>query len=316
MEKHQRTANLQVVFVDIEKYSQRRTLTQIDVVDNFTSSLREAFSDISKRCLEYAQANDLNFQKDIIVLPTGDGSAVVFSFDGLHDIHLEFAKMLLANTYAKNQKEQCERFNQEGWCNCHPHFNLRVGVSEGKGIVYRDVNDCYNVAGSVVNMASRVMSIAERNQILFTSDAYAMIVDMVDDPKMVDHFVEFSNVDIKHGLKIKVYQYVDPSLPYLNSTPPADLMLKKRLKSLIDKMRSPGLGFPDIDLDQLDRKTLIDKAEHFINTMIEFDRKMKSPPLTTNISENQKSIMSQQPASSDSEERAEGDVSGKPEHNV
>ena len=32
--KHNRTAVLQVVFLDVEKYSQRRTLTQIGVIDS------------------------------------------------------------------------------------------------------------------------------------------------------------------------------------------------------------------------------------------------------------------------------------------
>ena len=91
MAQHNQIANMQVVFVDVEKYSKRRTLTQIQVVDALTHCLKAALAGISEKYVEYAQANSLNFKTDIIRLPTGDGAAIVFTFDGLHDIHLEFA---------------------------------------------------------------------------------------------------------------------------------------------------------------------------------------------------------------------------------
>lgn len=90
--RHNRTANLQVVFVDIVKYSKRRTLTQTEVIDQFTACLTRALKALARDHIDYAQANQLNFSTDVIVIPTGDGAAVLFSFDGLHDAHLDLPK--------------------------------------------------------------------------------------------------------------------------------------------------------------------------------------------------------------------------------
>jgi hypothetical protein len=81
-----------------------------------------------------------------------NGAAIIFSFDGLHDIHLFFAKKLLENINALNKINMCDKFIEQGWCNCHSNFFVRIGVSEGKGILYKDLNDGYNVAGDVINM--------------------------------------------------------------------------------------------------------------------------------------------------------------------
>jgi hypothetical protein len=155
MAKQNRIATLQVVFFDVEKYSRRRTAAQIDVVDAMTKSLNSALIAISQKYVHYAQDNTLNFNTDIIKLPTGDGAAVIFSFDGLYDVHLDFAKSLLNAAHELNSSNPCDTFANEGWCNCHPNFNLTVGISEGKGIVYKDVNGGFNVAGGVINMAGQ-----------------------------------------------------------------------------------------------------------------------------------------------------------------
>jgi hypothetical protein len=261
MERHQRTCNMQVVFVDIEKYSQRRTVSQIEVVDAFTDCLGKALHDISKEYLEYTQANGLNFQKDIIRLPTGDGVAVVFSFDGLHDIHLKFAKALLRHTHELKAANSCDKFQAQGWCNCHPTFNVKIGISEGKGIIFKDVNDLFNVAGGVVNMAARVMGFGERNHIMFTDEAFSQIVDMIDDPNMVDHFVTYADVEIKHKHKITIYQYKDADSQGLNNEPPTELVLKQRMNKIQEEWRSAGFGFPSVDMEKTDPKVMLDQVE-------------------------------------------------------
>ena len=250
MEKHNRTATLQVVFIDIEKYSKRRTLSQITVIDALTKCMKEALESVKKKHIEYAQTNSLNFQDDIITLPTGDGAAIVFTFDGLHDIHLNFAISLLESASNKRSGDKCEKFNAEGWCNCHPYFNLRVGISEGKGIIFKDVNNHFNVAGGVVNMAARTMGLGERNQIIFTEEAYNLIIDMVDNPHLVDFFKQFTDIELKHDVKVNVYQFIDKKLLFLNSAPPNELLLYERAKTARDKMRAAGFQIP---LDYVER---------------------------------------------------------------
>jgi class 3 adenylate cyclase len=270
MDKHNRVSNLQVAFVDIEKYSRRRSLTQIEVIDAFTTCFRNALNETAKHYIEYAQNNDVNFRDDIIALPTGDGAAVIFSFDGLHDPHLYFAKMLLCESYKLRQGISCEKFSQEGWCNCHSYFNLRIGLSEGKGIIYHDVNGGYNMAGGVINLASRVLGLVDSNQIAFTEDAYRHIIDMVDDPYFIEHFVEYSDIQIKHGLKINIYQFIDEDLEYLNSDPPCDLVLRKKTDDVMKTLKASGFPVPDLNTpDTMSREAQIQFMENFANLAIQ-----------------------------------------------
>lgn len=265
MAKHNRVANLQVVFADVEKYSQRRTLTQTEVIDRFTNCLGNALKSTAKEFVEYAQANDINFQTDIITLPTGDGAAIVFTFDGLHDIHLYFAKQLLKEIYEANGTTPCDKYNEQGWCNCHSNLGVRIGISEGRGIVYKDINGNFNVAGGVINLAARVMGQADRDQIIFTKDAFKQIIDMVDDPDLVDRFAEFRNIKIKHNLEIDVYQYTGEEEPYINSNPSKQLSLSKRSDEAIAKMTSLGFPTPEQLAPKVDREGLVGLIENMAN---------------------------------------------------
>lgn len=283
MAKHNRIANLQIVFVDIVKYSKRRTQTQTEVIDRFTQCLGQTLTNTSKEFVQYAQTNSINFQSDIITLPTGDGAAVVFSFDGLHDIHLFFAKRLLEEIYEANMSTSCEKYNDQGWCNCHPNFGIRVGIAEGRGIVFKDINNNFNVAGGVINSAARVMSMADGNQIIFTKDAYQQVVDMVDDPNLVDRFIEFKNVRIKHGLEIDVYQYTGEGEPYISNAMPEDLSMMQRTEKAISTLSNLGFPMPMKALKDLDVSKVVNVMETMAHTMSELQKDI-SPKQTIDVS--------------------------------
>jgi class 3 adenylate cyclase len=253
-----------VVFVDIEKYSQRRTQNQAAIVAAFTQHLRQALQKVSAQYVSYAETNDINMASDIIRLPTGDGVALVFSFDGLHDIHLQFALGLLGEIDAANEAMPCTTFAAQGWCNCHPKYVVRTGISEGRGVVFRDMNDNYNAAGEVLNSAARVMGLGDGQQILFTKPAYEQIVDMVDDVTLADRFTAYENVRIKHSHRIAVYQYVDPAVPALNSAPGVELTTMKGLEdatqNLASLMPGGGISMPDTPEHALKAAALIAEA--------------------------------------------------------
>ena len=117
---------------------------------------------------------------------------------------------------------------------------MRVGISEGKGIIYKDVNGNYNVAGSVINLASRVMGLVDRSQIAFTEEAYRQLIDLIDDPNLSDRFIEFTNVRMKHNVKINFYQYIGKREAYINSGPPEDTTLITRFSTLMDQVAQAG----------------------------------------------------------------------------
>lgn len=216
---------------------------QADVIDAFMACLRDALQRTSQQYVAYAQDNDLNFQKDVIALPSGDGAAVALPFEGLHNVHLFLAKELLRTVHEHNKKHSCEKFSEQGWCHCHPAFNLCIGISDGKGIIYRDINDAYNVAGTVINMAARVMGLAGPQQILFSEDAYRQFIDMVDDVRVDERFREFRSVPIKHDLSINVFQYVEPEAEYLNSNPVEKLDMAEKATKLMKNL-STTFGVP------------------------------------------------------------------------
>jgi len=269
MHKKNSSCNMQVVFLNIEKFSMRVTHNQIEVLNSFTNCLHHALNEVAKEYIEYAYANGLNFLNDTIFLSSGDGAAAIFTFDGLYDIHLAFARKFLQVAHVNIENNPCEKFTREGWCNCHDKFNLNIGISEGKGIIFKDINGRVNVAGNTVNMAARVMDLGERNHIIFSDNAFAEFLEMT--PNMNNRFVEFRGIEIKHGLKIKVYQYVEPSCVYLNSEPPSDIAAKHRMHSITEKF-SAGLRFPVIDLEQIGREDIADQLESITNTISGFGK--------------------------------------------
>lgn len=239
-----RSTNLKIVFVDVVAYSQRRSQTQAQVIDALMKSLEKARSETAKNYIQYCEDNGVNFRSDLILIPSGDGAAVCFPFEGMHDVHLFFAKQILKEVHAANSASHCAKFGEQGWCNCHANFNLAVGVSEGKGIIYRDVNDNYNVAGTVINLAARVMNLAERSQIIFTEDAYRGLIDVVNDPAMDEKFFQFKDVSIKAGQKINIFQYVETGADYLNVAPPKPVAIQQKANEAMKAMERIGFSMP------------------------------------------------------------------------
>lgn len=225
--------NLEVVFMDIVDYSKRKSTIQKKVIDNFTKTSQDALQVISQTYIEYAQENNVNFASDIIKIPTGDGLAVAFTFEGLQFIHLDFAKAILEKNHEHNIKNDCVRFKEQGWCNCHDNFNLRIGISEGKGIIFKDINGNYNVAGNTINIAARVMQMGDSNTILLTEDAYDGIIDMTPDTALEEDFNIFKNIKVKHGVKLNIAQYC-PKCDFINSQSPKDIKKELAFKKMLE----------------------------------------------------------------------------------
>ncbi|MBI4751787.1 MAG: hypothetical protein HY774_25165 [Acidobacteria bacterium] len=212
----------QVIFMDIEKYSKRNSSNQKKVIDKFIELIKNAIAEIKQinEFAEYATDNGIEFDTDIIKIPTGDGLAIVFTFieDKTTTLPLQFAQKLLHLIKSNNKKFACVQFQRENWCNDHNHFKLRIGINEGNGIVYKDVNRNYNFAGTTINMASRIMDFADGMQILFSENAYQKLVDF--DHTLTDNFKNSIEIEVKFGIKLKVRQYFSSDYEYINSESP------------------------------------------------------------------------------------------------
>lgn len=254
-------SNMQVVFVDIVSYSRRKSYAQVEVIRAFMKSIEEALFSTAQEFVSDTQKIDAQLRRDVVVLPSGDGAAIAFPFEGVPKMHLFFAGELLRIVDKTNRDMDCGIFREQGWCNCHGAFLLRCGISEGKLIIYKDLNGNFNIAGDVVNMAARVMGLADASQVFLTQEAHRLAIDMISG--METRFRRYRQAQIKHGLRIDVYQYIDDGLDGLDVSPRAGLGLADDAVEADDEVTPvapPPDGKEDIGASALDVKHLDSRA--------------------------------------------------------
>jgi class 3 adenylate cyclase len=214
-------ASLQVVFTDIVKYSLRSAYWQQQIISEFTKMCSQTIEAVLR---EYSstlgtELDDLN--KQVICIPTGDGVAIGFILPQLTEIHFWMVQQLAHAIELHNKNFVCEEFAAKGWCNCHPTFIVRFGVSEGKAILYTDINGQRNIAGTPINEAARIMGLAGPMQVLFSEPAFRTLSDLSQATQIKDTFRRFQDIEVKHGVKYTVYQYIGPDTAIDSSIPPA-----------------------------------------------------------------------------------------------
>ena len=207
-----------------------------EIIAKFQKHLSSAVDKISRDYICYSQKNKLNFLTDIIKLPTGDGAALVFTFDGLERIAIDFSLEIMRQIDEFNTANACEKYASQGWCNCHDSYDIRLGIADGKCILYKDVNDRMNVAGSPINTAARVMSKGDAKQILLTKAAHDNIIDMANDVALDDKFRAIGEGLFKHGLKLDIYQYADEGAVFINSSKPAEMETLQKLDHVMSTL--------------------------------------------------------------------------------
>lgn len=172
--------SMEVVFLDIEKYSLNKTIYQESIISDFTN-------DIKIKLKNYCDQESIDIKK-VILIPTGDGMALVFINKQKPGLSLQFARLFL---------------------NIRRNYRIRVGVNEGMGIVYNDINGNPNVAGETINLAQRIMSIGDGQQILLSESIYKNVTEF--EVVKSSRFRSYSDVEIKHGKLINIYQYLPAS---------------------------------------------------------------------------------------------------------
>ncbi len=209
-----RVCNMQIVFADIVAYSLRRTHQQIQTILAFTNCFKEALRRTASAYTEEMAERGVHLQRDIVTVPTGDGVAIGFPFD-LPGLSLDFVDHLVATVDAHNKLgEPCPLFDNDGFCDCHARFQLRIGISEGQTVLYRDLNERINVAGNDVNLAARIMGLAGSNQVFLTNRAYQTVTELVRGRDK--QFRPYRAARVKHGVHLDVYQYANEKLPGLD----------------------------------------------------------------------------------------------------
>jgi Adenylate and Guanylate cyclase catalytic domain len=193
-----KTSICSIVFLDIIDYSKKPDSEQIEVKNQFNALINNALKDIA--------------QNDRIILDTGDGAAIACNASPEDAL---FISLTIRDEILKS--------------NIHSAMPLyvRFGINLGPVRVVSDINGQPNIIGDGINVAERVMSFAQPNQILVSRSYYEVTSRLTQE---ISQMFDYSGVKHdKHVREHEVYsvrllknQAVNeefPSVPEYNPQP-------------------------------------------------------------------------------------------------
>lgn len=148
-EQAKRTVICSVVYADIVEFSQKTVAKQL--------ALKGWFNDITSQALKNIPVTER------IVLDTGDGAALCFLGDPEEAL---FAANSLRVALTESD---------------YPELTLRIGINLGPVKIVTDINGQPNVIGDAINVAQRVMSFSQPNQILVSRSYYEVVARLSDE---------------------------------------------------------------------------------------------------------------------------------------
>src|SRR6478609_1647719 len=185
-----------VLFVDIVGYSQLLIHEQSEALQELNQIVRNT---------ESARAADA--AKALIVLPTGDGMALVFT--GSVEDPVECALQVSQRLRAQ------------------PSLPVRMGIHSGPVHHVADVNQRENIAGAGINIAQRVMDCGDAGHILLSK---RVADDLAQYRRWQPYLHDLGDFEVKHGARIGVVNLYTDEVG--NAQPPEKLKALKRGRSL------------------------------------------------------------------------------------
>jgi hypothetical protein len=173
-----RTFICSVAFLDIIEYSKKGVTSQIALKEQLNKVLGDALKGVSPN--------------DRIILDTGDGAALSFVGDP--------EQALFVSLMLREAVEQRRPGVTDG-------LNVRIGINLGPVKLIKDLNGQSNIVGDGINVAQRIMSFAEPNQILVSRSYYEVVSCLSDAYAKMFHY-EGSRTD-KHVREHEVYAVGD-----------------------------------------------------------------------------------------------------------
>jgi hypothetical protein len=173
-----RTFICSVAFLDIIEYSKKGVTSQIALKEQLNRVLGEALKGVAA--------------SDRIILDTGDGAAISFVGDPEEAL---FVSLMLRNAV---------EHRKPGVTN---ELNVRIGINLGPVKLIKDLNGQANIVGDGINVAQRIMSFAEPNQILVSRSYYEVVSCLSEAYGKMFHY-EGSRTD-KHVREHEVYAVGD-----------------------------------------------------------------------------------------------------------
>ncbi len=166
-------ATYHIIFVDIVRYSRRKPKAQYDVVTALFSIIRKTLAAISR-------------ESDCKLLPTGDGVAICLQAKSESPGEVISFISKFAAAVERWNDSQIRKLSDEGritylvnlWTNKAAAFGFRMGVTQGTLLQYVDINGNDNLAGTAINDAARLLTLAEPNQVIFSETAMRSVRDL------------------------------------------------------------------------------------------------------------------------------------------
>jgi uncharacterized protein YjbK len=178
--------NMQYMQFDIVDYSLQNTPAQKSIIKAFTQMVLDSLYEC-----------DVN---DCVKIPVGDG--VILSIDEKSDKALKIIQRMLEKLFDYNAQFPSLK------------FQLRSAVHYGHILMYQDVNNNSNLAGKGINTVARIISRAEKGQILISDAWYDNYKDMDIIPgALIKHgcFSKPFEIKVKHDVSISVRNFKDDS---------------------------------------------------------------------------------------------------------
>lgn len=176
-----KNASLAVMVFDIIGFTRKTTN------DEMKDCIRGIEATIMDELWDDYNWNEENERNDLILIPTGDGYSFAFNPNIKNAEILNIIKKFYCRLVDKIE------------------FNIRMGIAKGPCQIYRDQNEKNNVFGYGINLANRVMSLANENQILIHED-YAKEI-LIQRAQSEIHELPGKSFEVKHGEVLKVFNF-------------------------------------------------------------------------------------------------------------
>src|SRR5882724_1964200 len=183
-----------VLFIDIVGYSKLLTDEQSEALQELNQIVRNTEA-----------AREAEAAGQLIILPTGDGMAMVFTglVEGPAECALEVSRALRAQ----------------------PSLPVRMGIHSGPVQYVRDANARENISGVGINVARRVMDCGDAGHIL-VSKRFAD--DLAQHRRWQPYLHGLGDVEVKHGVVVSLVNLYAETIG--NPAPPACVVGARRTK--------------------------------------------------------------------------------------
>jgi hypothetical protein len=182
-----------VLFIDIVEYSKLLTDEQSEALQELNQIVRNTEA-----------AREAEAAGHLIILPTGDGMALVFtgSVERPAECALEVSQVLRAQ----------------------PSLPVRMGIHSGPVQHIRDANARENISGVGINIANRVMDCGDAGHIL-VSKRFAD--DLAQHRRWQRYLHDLGDVEVKHGVIVSLVNLYAETIG--NPAPPACIAGARRI---------------------------------------------------------------------------------------